>query len=191
MLWIVRTEATSSNQRSRQLLQAPSIDGESGVPVVRLEDLGAPTHPPHRLDRGPDEDREPPEPVVAPRGVRRVDPGPVEERVVRHEEDGDRASRKRSAEKADRVGAAEDGDLERGDRLLGPFESPAIPVRGLEVEREEDVHVVPAGRLGLRERADDVAEASRLREWNALGREVRDPHASPCAPGADSQRTAA
>jgi hypothetical protein len=54
----------------------------------------------------------------------------------------------------------------------------AIPLGSLEVKRDEDVDVVPTRRERLRERADDVPEAARLRKRDALGSEVRDPQES-------------
>ena len=148
--------------------------GERGMPVVRVEDSRPPVEPFQRLDRGPDEEREAPEPVVEPLVVRRVDLAAVEERIVRDEVDRHDAAGQEVPEEAHRVRAPEDRDLEWRERGLGPGIAAAVPARRLEVKRHEHVDVVPARRERLRKGAHDVSEASRLRERDALRCKVRD-----------------
>ncbi len=148
--------------------------GERGMPVVRVEDPRPPVEPLQSLDRGPDEEREAPEPVIRTPVVRRVDLVSVEERVVCDEIDRHGAAGQQVPEDAHGVRPPEDRDLERRERGLGPGVAAAIPARRLEVKRQEHVDVVPARRERLRKGAHDVSKTSRLRERDALRGEVRD-----------------
>ena len=80
--------------------------GERGMPVVRVEDSWPPVEPLQGLDRGPDEEREAPEPVVPALVVRRVDLAAVEERVVRDEVDRHDAAGQQVPEEAHRSAGA-------------------------------------------------------------------------------------
>jgi hypothetical protein len=147
---------------------------ERGMPIVRVEYSRPPVEPFQGLDRGPDEEREAPKPVVPALVVRRVDLAAVEERVVRDEVNRHDAAGQQVPEEAYRVRAPEDRDLEWRQRSLGPGIAAAVPARRLEVKRHEHVDVVSARRERFRKGAHDVSEASRLRERDALRCKVRD-----------------
>ena len=171
------TDATSSNQGSRQLLQAPSIGASAGCQSCACRTRGRRSSRFQRVNRRAHEEGEAPEAVVPALFVRRVDLAPVEQRIVRDEVDRHDAPGQEIPEQAHRVRAAEDRDLEGRHRGLGPLVAPPVPARRLEVEGHEHVHVVAPRGERLGKRADDVSEAARLGVRDALRGEMRDAQA--------------